>query len=127
VRVVGASLAGVALNVGLVYAGLNKCVEPDESDISPYACGGMIAAAAGMMTGTVSGLITTWAGTTGSSRGRTFPSLAAGVLSAVTGYVLLLNGENHDSDVSRTAGLAVLTVGTPVMLTLTNRVFRQVR
>ena len=42
-------------------------------------------------------------------------------------FMLYLRGENQGSEASRIAGAAILAVGTPLMLTLTDRVFRRLR
>jgi hypothetical protein len=87
----------------------------------------MVAAVAGAVSGTISGLITRWAGGTVNSEGRMLPSVLAGAVTASIGYKLLLDSENGGSDLSRTAGRAVLAIGVPITLTLSDRVFRVLR
>jgi hypothetical protein len=118
-RVLGTSVVANALVVRASYSTFVDC----NSDIAGK-CGGMVAAVAGMVSGTISALITRWAGGSSRSQGRTLPALLAGTATATLGYVLLLDSENTGSDVSRTAGHAVLAIGVPVTLTLSDRVFR---
>src|SRR5690606_6236277 len=81
-------------------------------------CSEMVGLSAGLLTGIASSLVTTWAGKTPATRGRTIPSLAVGAASAITGYLLFLKGENLRSDAHSTAGLVMLSIGTPLVLTL---------
>jgi hypothetical protein len=126
-RVLATSFAGVAMNVALTYVGVGSCLQDELDDIKLTKCGSVIPSVAGLMTGTVSSLMTSWAGKTSLSRGRALPSLAAGALSAVTGYVLYSKGEDRGSSRTQTAGIVTLTIGTPALLILTDRVFRQLR
>ena len=124
-RVLGTSAAFGAMSLGAGYAILRDCVD---SDVNLSAqCPPSVATIGGVVTGAVSGLLTRWAGRTQGSEGRMIPSVAAGAASSATGFLLYLKGENQGSDLSRVAGMIVMTVGTPVLLTLTNRVFRQLR
>jgi hypothetical protein len=106
---------------------VGSCLQDELDDIKLSKCGSVVPSVAGLMTGTVSSLMTSWAGKTSLSRGRALPSLAAGALSAVTGYVLYSKGEDRGSSRTQTAGIVTLTIGTPALLILTDRVFRQLR
>jgi hypothetical protein len=82
---------------------------------------------AALLTGVVGPLLTRWTGRTPYSEGRTYPALLTAAVTASIGYMLYVNGENHHSDGTRTAGQVVLAVGIPLTLTLSNRVFRMLR
>jgi hypothetical protein len=76
----------------------------------------------------VSGSIAaSWAGSTDRSKGRILPSALLGTLSAAGGYLLYANGKSNDSQFSTTAGILLVTVGTPVLTTFGDRMFRSLR
>lgn len=124
-RVPGASFLANAAAVGMSYLSLDYCMHDAQGAIHASGCPSMvIAGAGGVLTGTVGSFAAGWAGSTARSQGRAFPSLLLGTVSAATGYLLLINGETSGSKAARKAGLAVLTVGTPLLVTLSDRVFR---
>jgi hypothetical protein len=63
---------------------------------------------------------TRWGGTTVRSRGRLVPGIVVGSISALTGYLLLVEGQDEG------AGLA-LGLGIPALVVLSDRVFRVLR
>ena len=56
-----------------------------------------------------------------------FPALAVGTASATASYLVLIHAEKAESDAGRALGMALATVGTSLLNTLTDRVFRMVR
>jgi len=68
-----------------------------------------------------------WAGTTDRSKGRLVPTIVMGLLPALSGYLLMAEAEATDSGVARGAGVALLTVGTPAFMTMSDRIFRTLR
>ena len=55
------------------------------------------------------------------------PGLIVGTISGAAGYLLLVRGQGTDSDFATHAGAVILTVGTPTLLTLSDRVLRILR
>ena len=79
------------------------------------------------MAGTVSGLLAGWAGKGAVTQGRMFPLLAVSAASATTSYLLLRNAERNDSDLAGVTGMALAAVGTSILTTLSDRIFRIAR
>lgn len=125
-RVLGVSALGNAAVVGAVTRTLLHCGEEDTFGGAPR-CHGIAGMTAAVLTGAVGPLFTRWAGRTPASEGRTYPALLATAATASLGYLLYVDGENTESDGSRLAGQVVLGVGIPVVLTLSNRIFRALR
>ena len=71
----------------------------------------------------------TRSGSTRRSRGRFFHVAMAGLISTTAGYVMLMHGEDpeYDSSALRIGGILTMTVGTPLLLTLSDRFFRSLR
>ena len=61
------------------------------------------------------------------SRGRFFPSALAGTMMASAGYLLLIEGKEGGSGAAETAGIVILTVGMPLALAISDRVFRSLQ
>ena len=125
-RVLGVSALANGATMAIAYAAFDCGEDEDFLKEGPQCSewGGM---GAGILSGTVSGLVTRWVGGTDVSKGRTLPSVLLGTATATAGYMLRLYGENHGSSVHRTAGDVVLGVGVPLSLTLSDRVFRRLR
>jgi len=53
----------------------------------------------------------------------------AGLISTTAGYVMLMHGEDpqYDSKGLRIGGILTMTVGTPLLLTISDRFFRHGR
>lgn len=125
-RVLGVSALGNAAVVGIASRTLLYCGEEDTFGGAPR-CHGMAGMTAAVLTGAMGPVLTRWAGRTPYSEGRTYPALLMTTATASMGYVLYVRGENENSSASRVAGQIVLGVGVPVVLTLSNRVFRALR
>lgn len=125
-RVLGVSALGNAAVVGMATRSLLHCGEEDTFGGAPR-CHGMAGMTAAALTGAMGPLFTRWVGRTPQSEGRTYPALLLGAATASLGYMLYVDGENRNADTSRLAGQIVLGVGVPVVLTLSNRVFRALR
>jgi hypothetical protein len=125
-RVLGLSAAGTAATMALAHTALD-CGEDEAFLREGPQCEVWGGLGAGILTGTITGLVTRWAGGTPSSKGRVLPSAVLGTAMASIGYTLWIRGENVDSDISRRAGQVVLAVGVPISLTLSDRVFRVLR
>ena len=133
-RVLGSSCLGNAVGVGLGYLMINRCmhVERTEFALSFKAnCGRLYVLGTGLLSvglpavggGTAAG----WAGSTNISRGRFLPSAFVGVVSSTAGYLLLLRAETQDNRTSEIAGAVILSVGTPLLMTMSDRLFRSLR
>jgi hypothetical protein len=68
-----------------------------------------------------------WGGATDRSSGRIFPGMVLATVSAATGYLFIVQGGARNSSAATTAGMLILTVGTPALLTLSDRGFRVLR
>jgi hypothetical protein len=68
-----------------------------------------------------------WAGATERSRGRLGPSAVIGSALTVAGYVALMYGDAEDSRATSIVGVTILTIGTPVFITLADRALRVLR
>ncbi len=131
-RVLLSSLAGnaVGLAVGLGLA--NQCLEIDVvlGGLRPR-CAGPLATGAGILAlalpSAAGGYSAGWAGRTRRSRGRFLPAALGSAMTATAGYLLLIEGKANESGPARTAGVALLAVGTPLMTTLADRIFRILR
>jgi hypothetical protein len=125
-RVLGASVLGSAATIALGHIALD-CGEDEAFLPEGPMCGVAGGFGAGILTGTIGGLVTRWAGGTQISKGRALPSSLLGTATASVGYILWIRGVNRESRFTRTAGQAVLAVGVPLSLTLADRVFRVLR
>ena len=126
-KVVASSLLGNALGLGIGLLAADQCllVDNDRGTVGVRdACGGMKALASGSLAVVLpifaTSYATRWGGTTVRSRGRLIPGVLVGSLSALTGYLLLVEGQ------SAAAGVA-LGIGIPSMVILSDRVFRVLR
>ena len=68
-----------------------------------------------------------WAGETDRSRGRFLPAALGGAMMATAGYLLFIEGKSNESPVAERTGIVLLAVGTPLMTTLADRIFRVLR
>jgi hypothetical protein len=130
-RVLGASFVGnsVGLGVGLLLA--DQCLHIGAGNLLRSRCGAVTTMGVGFATLVLPSLAGSvaarWAGSTDRSRGRIVPSALLGTLGVATGYLLLVHGEGADAAGSRMAGGIVLTVATPLILTVGDRAFRALR
>jgi hypothetical protein len=133
-RVAGSSLVGNALGLGVALVTAEQCFEVRARGIlsvQTARCNAVTTMLAGFVSlalpAAAGSYAARWAGGTGRSRGRVLPGLIVGTISAAGGYLLLVRGQGTDSEVASTAGAVILTVGTPILLTLSDRVLRILR
>ncbi len=131
-RVGTMSLLANAIGLGLGLVILDQCLYVrDQGATLGTRCGSLTTTGAGLLGLTlpgVSGSVAAhWAGATERSKGRVAPSAIMGTLTVATGYLLFVQGESGGSSGTRTAGLVVLTVGTPLVATFADRAFRALR
>ena len=127
-KVLGVSLAANAVMTALSFGTFIDCSNEDTGlGIRTDECDSVIAGGAGVVTGIVGGLLTTWAGESSLTEGRNFPVMAVGAASATTSYLLLVHARKTNSDVGEAIGVALATGGTTLLTTLADRIFRVVR
>jgi hypothetical protein len=127
-KVLGVSLATHAVMTALTFGTFIHCTELDTGfGTRSDGCSSALATGAGVVTGIVGGLLTTWAGESSFTEGRNFPVMAVGAASATASYLLVVHGQKTQSDFGQTAGIALATAGTTLLTTLADRVFRVVR
>jgi hypothetical protein len=132
-HVVGGSVLGNALGLGLSYAVADQCFEVRQRGVLGVhkRCNGITTMAAGLLILSFPSLAGSyaarWGGTTDRSQGRILPGLVTGTISAAAGYLLLVKGESQGEDGMVTAGAVILTVGTPTLLVLSDRMLRVLR
>jgi hypothetical protein len=131
-RVAFSSILANALGVGLGMLVADPCLNINR-DGPPIriSCNPAIAVGASMVTlalpGAAGGLAARWAGGTDRSQGRFAPSAVLGTLTVAAGYLMYVQGDSDRSKTMQNAGVVVLTVGTPIVTTLSDRVFRVLR
>lgn len=131
-RVFLSSLAGnaVGLAVGLGLA--SQCLDIDTGigGLRPR-CAGVLATGAGVLAlalpSAAGGYSAGWAGQTDRSKGRFLPAALGSAMAATAGYLLLIEGRSNEARAAETAGIVLLAVGTPLMTTLADRIFRVLR
>ncbi|MGH7502085.1 MAG: carboxypeptidase-like regulatory domain-containing protein [Longimicrobiales bacterium] len=132
-RVVGSSFLGNAIGLGVGHLIADQCIDTSRSGFPGIRtrCGPISTTVAGVISLALPALAGSaaarWAGGTERSQGRLLPSSAIASLAVAAGFLLLVEGEGHRSDVTKTAGTVVLVAGTPALLTLADRVFRSLR
>jgi hypothetical protein len=126
-KVFGISLATQALSAAMTFGLLMDCDVVETNYEPATSCTARFATGAGVLSGTVGGLLASWAGKGLVTQGRIFPLMLVGTASATTGYLLATHPATGESDSRRAVGLAIATVGTALMTTLTDRVFRATR
>ena len=90
-------------------------------------CGGAATAAVGVFSiaapAVVGSRVGRRVGETRRTRGRTTPAAVAAAIVLTSGYALVVRG----GDASQAVGLALLGAGVPLTLTLSDRIFRELR
>jgi hypothetical protein len=133
-RVAGSSLLGNALGLGVAMLAADQCFEVRARGIlsvQTSRCNAVTTMLAGFVSlalpAAAGSYAARWAGGTGRSRGRVLPGLIVGTISAAGGYLLLVRGQGSNSDTATNTGALILTVGTPVLLTISDRALRILR
>ncbi|MDE0257096.1 MAG: TonB-dependent receptor [Gammaproteobacteria bacterium] len=131
-RVFASSFVGnaVGLAVGLGLA--NQCLEIDTGlgGLRPR-CTGILTTGTGILAlalpSAAGGYSAGWAGQTDRSKGRFLPAALGSAMAATAGYLLLIEGRSNEAGAAETAGIVLLAVGTPLMTTVADRIFRVLR
>jgi hypothetical protein len=133
-RVAGSSLLGNALGLGVSLVAADQCFEVRARGIlsvQTARCNAITTMLAGFVTlalpAAAGSYAARWAGGTGRSHGRVLPGLIVGTISAAGGYLLFVRGQGTDSAIATNTGALILTVGTPVLLTFSDRLLRILR
>lgn len=131
-RVLGGSFVGNAAGLGLGLLVADQCFRLDDGihglrskcdAVSTVGAAFIVLAVPGV-TGSFAAQ---WGGSTDRSQGRILPSALLATLTVTSGYLLIVHGNNDDSQGARAAGVLVLTVGTPLVTSFADRVFRGLR
>jgi hypothetical protein len=130
----GSSVVANAIGLGASYLAANRCFEVRARGIlsvQTARCNALTTMLAGFVTlalpSALGSYAARWAGGTERSRGRVLPGVIVGTITAAGGYMLLVRGQGTDSDMLTNAGAIVLTVGTPLLLTISDRAMRVLR
>lgn len=135
-KVLGSSVLANAAGVGLGYLVLKQCVSSEPTTHGrrfTSRCGDLGTISTGVfalsLPGAIGGVASSRTGSTRQSRGRYFPAAMAGLISTTAGYVMVMHAEDveYKNDSLRIVGLLTMTVGTPLLLTLADRLFRGLR
>jgi hypothetical protein len=132
-RVLGASFVGNSVGLGLSALLVDQCLYMSGGDarLLRSRCDAIgtvgVSFLALVLPSAVGSLAARWAGSTDRSQGRIVASGLIGTLAVSSGALLLVHGESANSDAARTAGAVVVTVGVPLVLTLSDRAFRALR
>lgn len=131
-RVLATTLAANAAGLALGTAAAGHCItESPRADGYVSNCGGMatttMAGVAVLLPALSSSLAARYAGSTAESRGTFTAAAVLSALALVPGYGLILSSEgNMDSGVA-IAGQLLLALGTPVVVTVADHLFRSRR
>ena len=129
IRVYGSSFIANAVGVGVGMLVANRCLwSPDNP--SPglrTRCGGLATVGSGLLSlglPAIGGsLAARWGGGTERSRGRFGPTALAAGIALTSGYLLVIEGGSTNEVV----GVVVLALAAPLLMTLSDRVFRVLR
>ena len=131
-RVFLGSLAGNALGLAIGLGLANKCLDIDSGfgGLRPR-CPAVLTTGAGFLAlvlpSAASSYSAHWAGETERSKGRFLPAALGGTMMATAGYLLLVEGRGNEVPRAETAGIVLLTLGAPIITTLADRIFRELR
>jgi hypothetical protein len=129
VSTVAANAAGLA--VGLTAARQCLSLRAPSHDSLITDCEVMATLGAGvaamLLPALSSSLASRWTGRTDLSQGRFVPALVGAGMTVMPGYALALSGQRNDSDTMTNVGYAILVVGTPLITTAADYLFRRLR
>lgn len=131
-RVFGTAFVANAAAVGLTSLPLAHCTHILDGSLSNQPrCNRWAATGAGVaaiaLPGATAGAVGSWAGTTPLSRGHRGWAMSLGTLSNWAGALLYFTARSSDSEGRQILGLGILALGTPLMVTVSDRWFRRLR
>lgn len=128
-RVLGSTFLVNAVTVGASLALADECLySPDVGSLGLRTrCNGFNTASVGILSVAVPAMagafVGQWQGTTDRTRGRRAPAALAAAMALTGGYLLMIQG----GDAGQVGGAVILSVGVPLALTLSDRIFRVLR
>jgi hypothetical protein len=131
-RVFATSFVANAAAVGLTSLPLGYCTHAlDGALTNQPRCNRWVARGTGLaaiaLPGTAAGAVGSWAGTTPLSRGHRGWAMSLGSLSNWAGALLYFTARSTDSEARQILGLSILALGTPLIVTVSDRFFRRLR
>lgn len=131
-RVFATSFVANAATLGVTYVPLAYCSHALDGSFSRRdRCHPWVAAGSGFtavaLPGAAGGAAATLAGTTSLSIGHRGWAMSLGTLSNWAGALLYFTGRSSDSTGGQILGLGILTLGTPLVVTVSDRYFRRLR
>jgi hypothetical protein len=131
-RVFATSFVANAAAVGLTSLPLSYCTHVLDGSLSSQPrCNRWAATSAGVaaiaLPGAGAGAVGSWAGTTPLSRGHRGWAMSLGTLSNWAGALLYFTARSTDSEARQILGLSILALGTPLIVTVSDRFFRRLR
>ena len=131
-RVFVTSFVANAAAVGLTSVPLAYCTHVlDGSLTNQPRCNRWVARGAGVaaiaLPGATAGALGSWAGGTQLSRGHRGWAMSLGTLTNWAGALLYFTARSSDSEGRQIVGLGIMALGTPLMVTVSDRYFRRLR
>jgi hypothetical protein len=131
-RVFATSFVANAAAVGLTSLPLSYCTHVLDGSLSSQPrCNRWAATGVGVaaiaLPGAAAGAVGSWAGTTPLSRGHRGWAMSLGTLSNWAGALLYFTARSTDSEARQILGLSILALGTPLLVTVSDRFFRRLR
>ncbi len=132
-RVLGSAFLGNAIGVGLGVLAAERCLSTrDDGYVGLTSqCGPARTTAVTILgfglPGVGGSLLTHRSGAMERTQGLLLPTAVTGTLSAASGYMAWIHGRSGDSGTAEMVGLGVLVLGTPLLTTLSDRLFRELR
>jgi hypothetical protein len=125
-KVLASSFVANAIGLGVGILAARHCLDVSDTGLIGVQdrCGGITAFATGSLAVALpvvgTSYMTRWGGGTQRSQGRIIPAAVLSSAAALTGYLLVIEGQSA-------AGGAFLAVGTPLVAIISDRVFRVLR
>jgi hypothetical protein len=130
-RTAGAAFLGNAVGLAAGLAVGSNCIGIDERDQIVTKCGGFANVGAGVaafaIPAVTSAIGARLGGGTDGSVGRLGPALIGATMALLPGYVYSLSTVGRGSDTANAAGAVLLLVGTPLAVTVADKLFRNSR
>ncbi len=129
-RVLGATFLANAAGFGIATLINDRCVAEDAGVRytgcnQPSAIGTTIASVT--LPSVSGGFAARWAGTTDRTQGLLAPSIMFGTMTAAGGYFLFVDEVRANSRAGKVIGAVLITVVTPIVTVLSDRIFRALR
>ena len=131
-RVMGSTFLASAAGFGISQLLTDRCFGVNSGFQRPIRCNAPASLGTrvvGLALPTLAGTFAArWAGTTDRSRGRLLPAAILGSVTGITGYFVFVEaGVSRGSDGGKVVGALLITVVTPLVTVLSDRLFRTLR